>query len=123
MVAFIIYFSQRIQSHLSESINEVKWVSELFPDSKHYTGVYNDMGLLNDKTIMAHGVHLDNEELKMLKETGAGVSHCANSNCSLKSGFCNVLRLREHGVKVGLGTDCAGGYSPSMIDSMRYNCY
>ena len=105
---------------MSESVNEVKWVSELFPSSKHYTGVYKDMGLLNDKTIMAHGVHLENEELKMLEQVGAGISHCPNSNCSLKSGFCNVLRLKDHGVKVGLGTDCAGGYSPSMIDSMRY---
>ena len=109
----------RIQSHLSESVAEVKWVSELFPSSQHYTGVYKDMGLLNSKTIMAHGVHLDEKELKMLSHTGAGISHCANSNCSLKSGFCNVLRLRDHGVKVGLGTDCSGGYSPSMIDSMR----
>ena len=105
---------------MSESVNEVKWVSELFPSSKHYTGVYKDMGLLNDKTIMAHGVHLENEELEMLEQVGAGISHCPNSNCSLKSGFCNVLRLKDHGVKVGLGTDCAGGYSPSMIDSMRY---
>ena len=95
-------------------------MSELFPSSKHYTGVYKDMGLLNDKTIMAHGIHLENEELEMLEQVGAGISHCPNSNCSLKSGFCNVLRLKDHGVKVGLGTDCAGGYSPSMIDSMRY---
>ena len=109
----------RIQSHLSESIDEVKWVSELFPSSKHYTGVYADTGLLNSKTIMAHGVHLNDDELSMLRCTGGGISHCANSNCSLKSGFCNVLRLRDYGVKVGLGTDCAGGYSPSMIDSMR----
>ena len=77
------------------------------------------MGLLDNKTIMAHGVHLSSEELKMLTHTNAGISHCPNSNCSLKSGFCNVLRLKEHGVKVGLGTDCAGGYSPSMMDSIR----
>ena len=109
----------RIQSHLSESIDEVKWVSELFPSSKHYTGVYEDVGLLDNKTIMAHGVHLSSEELQMLSHTNAGISHCPNSNCSLKSGFCNVLRLKEHGVKVGLGTDCAGGYSPSMMDSIR----
>ena len=109
----------RIQSHLSESIDEVKWVSELFPSSKHYTGVYEDTGLLNGKTILAHGVHLNDDELNMLRCTGGGISHCPNSNCSLKSGFCNVLRLRDYGVKVGLGTDCAGGYSPSMIDSMR----
>ena len=106
---------------MSESLDEVKWVSELFPTSQHYTGVYEDTGLLGNTTIMAHGVHLNKEELQMLSHTGAGISHCPNSNCALKSGFCNVLKLRDNGVKVGLGTDCAGGYSSSMIDSMRYS--
>ena len=114
------FYYIRIQSHLSESMDEVKWVSELFPNSKHYSGVYDDTGLLGNKTIMAHGVHLSKDELQMLRYKEAGISHCPNSNCSLKSGFCNVLRLKDHGVKIGLGTDCAGGYSPSMIDSMRY---
>ena len=50
---------------------------------------------------------------------GAGISHCPNSNVSLKSGFFDARRTAAAGVKVGLGTDCSGGYSPSMIDAMR----
>ena len=85
----------------------------------HYTGVYKDANLLNSKTIMAHGIYLSHDELAMLRDAGAGISHCPNSNIFLKSGLCDVLRLKRNGVKVGLGTDCAGGFSTSMLDSMR----
>ena len=98
-------------------------MSELFPSSNHYTSVYQEAGLLGNKTITAHGVHISREELKMLSMAGAGISHCPNSNCSLKSGYCDVLRLRDSGVKVGLGTDCSGGYSSSIMDSMRYHLF
>ena len=99
--------------------DEIKWVSELFPNSKHYTGVYKDANLLTDKTIMAHGVHMSNDELDMLRKTGAGISHCPNSNNSVRSGLCDILRLKQNGINVGLGTDCSGGYSISMLDAMR----
>ena len=76
-------------------------------------------GLLSPRTILAHCCHLSDAEVSLLVTTGAGVSHCPNSNFSLKSGVCDVRRLRRAGVKVGLGTDCSGGFSPSMLDSMR----
>ena len=55
-----------------------------------------------------------------MKDTGAGISHCPNSNNSLKSGILDVRRLQSYDLKIGLGTDCSGGYSTSMMDSMRY---
>ena len=76
-------------------------------------------GLLTSRTILAHCVHLSDQELRLLSQTGAGVSHCPNSNFSLKSGVCDVRRLKQAGVKIGLGTDCSGGFSPSMLNSMR----
>ena len=47
------------------------------------------------------------------------MAHCPNSNFSLKSGVCDVRRLQAAGVKVGLGTDCSGGYSVSLLNAMR----
>ena len=75
--------------------------------------------LLGSKTILAHCVHLSDAEIELIKETNSGISHCPNSNLSLKSGVCDVRRLKAAGVKVGLGTDCSGGFSPSMLNSMR----
>ncbi|XP_010794420.1 guanine deaminase [Notothenia coriiceps] len=108
-----------IQSHISENVEEVKLVKELFPESKSYTDVYHKHNLLTDKTVMAHGCFLSDEELALFRETGASLSHCPNSNISLCSGMLNVRNVLRHNVKLGLGTDVAGGYSASMLDAVR----
>ncbi|KAI8905956.1 hypothetical protein EDD86DRAFT_193601 [Gorgonomyces haynaldii] len=109
-----------IQSHLSETPSEIEWVKELHPDQPSYSHVYDQFGLLTNKTIMAHCVHLTKQERELLKARGVGISHCASSNFCLHSGSLNVRRLFEEGIdNVGLGTDVAGGYSPSILDAMR----
>ncbi|XP_071547984.1 guanine deaminase-like isoform X1 [Panulirus ornatus] len=108
-----------IQSHLCETKPEIAWIKELFPSNKSYTDVYDSTGLLGEKTIMAHCVWMEEEELNQLKERSVGVSHCPNSNLSIRSGHCDVRKLLKRGIKVGLGTDCSGGYSPSMLDAIR----
>lgn len=113
-------FDIRIQSHLSETLAEVAWVKELEPKNHNYTDVYQQAGLLNSKTVMAHCVHLSDVELKAMKESRAGIAHCPNSNCSIRSGNMDVRQIQNHGIKVGLGTDCSAGYSPSMLDAMRF---
>ena len=111
--------STLIQSHVSENIGEIEWVKSLHPDLPNYCGVYKEFGLLGPNTILAHGVHLTDDEIKMLNETGASIAHCPSSNFQLFSGVCDIRKLQKNGVKVGLGTDVAGGPSPSMIDAMR----
>lgn len=124
-------FGCHIQTHLSETQAEVNWIKELFPWAKSYTEVYDNMRLLGEKvgggtlaaelrsfslgvwsvltpfftqTILAHCVWLTDEEVFLLRERGAGVSHCPNSNMSVRSGRCNVRRLLSQGLKVGLGS-------------------
>lgn len=108
-----------IQSHLCENLNEIGFTMSLFPNSVNYTSVYADHGLLNDRTIMAHCVHMKDEELDLMKEKNAGISHCANSNFNLKSGMADVRKMLNKDIKVGLGTDVAGGYSPSILEALR----
>lgn len=108
-----------IQSHLCENEDEIAFTRKLFPDSEHYTAVYDDHNLLQPKTYMAHCVHMTDDEIDMLAERNVGISHCANSNFSLHSGVCDVRRFLARGMKVGLGTDVAGGFAPSMLDAIR----
>lgn len=108
-----------IQSHLCENLNEIDFTMSLFPKSANYAAVYADHGLLNDRTIMAHCVHMKDEELDLMKEKNAGISHCANSNLNLKSGLADVRKILSKDIKVGLGTDVAGGYSPSILEALR----
>lgn len=108
-----------IQSHISESRAEIAAVKKMFPKCKNYSDVYDVHGLLNDKTIMAHGVYLSDEELELFQRKGAGISHCPNSNTSLCSGLMDVRNALNHKINVGLGTDVSGGYSPSILDAVR----
>ncbi|XP_057211279.1 guanine deaminase isoform X1 [Triplophysa rosa] len=107
------------QSHISENKQEVDLVKTLFQDCKSYTDVYLKHNLLTNKTVMAHGCHLTDEELKIFHERGSAIAHCPNSNISICSGMLNVRNVLNHKVKLGLGTDVAGGYSPSILDAIR----
>ncbi|KAK7872202.1 hypothetical protein R5R35_001762 [Gryllus longicercus] len=112
-------YNVHIQTHISENLGEIEAVKEIFPDSKHYADVYDKAELLTKKTVLAHGVWLKDEEIKLLVSRGSSVSHCPCSNTNLQSGLCNVRRLLEAGVKVGLGTDVSGGHTPSILDVMH----
>lgn len=106
-----------VHTHISENRNEVEWVHDLFPEAE-YADVYDRYGLLTDRTILAHGVHLSEEELDLLSRRGARISHCPNSNLFLGSGLFPLHRILRAGVVVGLGTDIGAGTTPSMFTAM-----
>ncbi|HEY8712989.1 MAG TPA: guanine deaminase, partial [Thermoanaerobaculia bacterium] len=106
-----------VQTHISENRNEVQWVHELFPEAE-YADVYDRYGLLSERTVLAHGVHLTEEELDLLSRRGARIAHCPNSNLFLGSGLFPLHRVIESGVLVGLGTDIGAGTTPSMFAAM-----
>ena len=108
-----------IQTHISESPAEVAMVRRLFPEHSSYTEVYDAHALLTERTVLAHAIHLSIDEKKLVKERGAGVSHCAVSNSYLSSGLCYVRGLLDEGINVGLGTDVSGGWSPSILTAAR----
>lgn len=108
-----------IQSHVSENKDEIIAVQKMFPEYCSYAAVYDAAGLLTNKTVLAHGVHLKDSELAILKERGTAIIHCPTSNLDLKSGLCDVQRLRAHNIKIGLGTDVSGGSSCNMLEEMR----
>lgn len=107
------------QTHIAENKPECALVAELFPESKSYAGVYDDVGLLTDKMILAHAVHLSQDEMELIRDRGAKISHCGASNTALTSGCCKVRKLIDTGIDVGLGTDVSGGFSPSVLEAAR----
>ena len=106
-----------VHTHISENKNEVRWVSELFPEAE-YADVYDRYGLLDSKSVLAHGVWLTPEELDLLARRGARISHCPNSNLFLGSGLFPLHRVLESGVTVGLGSDIGAGTTPSFFNAM-----
>ena len=110
-----------IQSHVSENVNEVAWVKELCPEAQDYTDAYAKYGLLRDRAIYCHGIHLTERELYVFSETGAAIAHCPTSNFFLGSGCLNVKKLKnaDRPVRIGLATDLGAGTSFSILQTMN----
>src|SRR5205814_2464251 len=107
-----------VHTHISENRNEVQWVQELFPEAAEYADVYDRYGLLGERTVLAHGVYLTEEELDLLSRRGARIAHCPNSNLFLGSGLFPLHHVLGAGVVVGLGSDIGAGSTPSLFTAM-----
>ncbi|MDD5945358.1 MAG: amidohydrolase family protein [Clostridia bacterium] len=107
-----------VQSHLSENPSEIEWVKELCPWSTSYGNAYDRFGMMNDKTIMAHCVHMTEEEMALMKNNGVFAAHCPESNMNIASGISPVSRMLEEGIKVGIGSDVAGGTTLALNRAM-----
>jgi guanine deaminase len=102
----------RVQTHCSESIWEQGYVLDRCGVTD--TEALDDFGLLRDHSVLAHSVHISSRDRKRMIERGAGVAHCPLSNSYFGDG---VFPVREHlhaGLRIGLGTDVAGGPEHSM---------
>ncbi len=109
-----------MQTHLSESVSEIASVMKLFPKAKDYTDIYDRFGLLGERSLFAHGIHLSERECQRLSESSSTVVHCPTSNSFLGSGIMRMARLRDapRPVALGLATDIGGGTSYSMLATM-----
>ncbi|NWH21349.1 GUAD deaminase, partial [Grus americana] len=106
-----------VQSHISENEEELKLVANMFPAYQNYTELYDKNKLLTSKTVMAHACYLSDEELKLFSLRT--VLSMADSGHISSPQILNVQKVLKHNVKLGLGTDVAGGYSASMLDAIR----
>ncbi len=109
-----------MQTHISESIGEIARVKVLFPNERDYTAVYERFGLVNDRGIFAHGIHLTESECQRLHAAGATIAHCPTSNNFLGSGLMSMAHLarQERPVKYAVATDVGGGTSYSMLATL-----
>jgi guanine deaminase len=107
-----------IQSHVAENKDEIRWVRELFPDSRSYLSVYQDFGLLRERAIYAHCIHFDDEDRALMRDTGAAAAVSPTSNLFLGSGFFDYEGARRIGFRHGLASDVGGGTSFSPFHTM-----
>ena len=107
-----------IQSHLAETLDECEWVRQLF-GGQTYVEVYRETDLLTPRSIFGHGVHLDDDDRKLLSASSALIAHCPTANSFLRSGTMNHEFLRSGGVPLTLGSDVGAGYERSMVRVAR----
>lgn len=107
-----------VQTHLSENRDEIAYTKELYPQARDYLDVYQSYGLLNDKTLLGHAIHLEPREIDALAEAGAHPVFCPTSNLFLGSGLFDNAGLRARGIANGIGTDVGAGTSYSMLQTL-----
>ncbi|MBE5821136.1 MAG: amidohydrolase [Clostridiales bacterium] len=115
-------YNAGIQTHLSETLDEVNIIKERY--GKTSTQLLKDLGVLDVPVILAHGIYLTDEDIEILKDIKGGISHNPISNCKLASGICDVRKLLDNGITVGLGTDGASSTTTlDMFEEMRTCAY
>lgn len=108
-----------LHTHISENHAEIAQVRADFPDAPDYLGAYEAHGLVGDRSVLAHCVHLSDSEWARMAQAGAAAAFCPSSNLFLGSGLFDLAAAEKHGVEVGLGSDVGGGTSLSMLEVME----
>lgn len=107
-----------MQTHLSENQREIDETAALFPAAKDYLDVYDRFGLVGQRSVFAHCVHLQGEAFQRLAAAGSAVAFCPTSNLFLGSGLFPLDEACAHGVKVGIGTDVGAGTTFSILHTL-----
>ena len=102
-----------VQTHCSESDWEHAHV--LGRTGVSDTAALDRFGLLRDNTLLAHATHIDDDDRRTIADRRAGIGHCPLSNTYFANRPFSGRRAIDAGIAVGLGTDVAGGPSPSLL--------
>ena len=106
-----------VQTHCSESDWEHQFVLNRCGSTD--TAALDEFGLLSRRTILAHGNFICDADIALIANRGAGIAHCPLSNVYFSDAVFPLRRVLKQGVHVGLGSDIAGGASPSILDNAR----
>lgn len=107
-----------IQTHLAENLDEIAWVKQLFPTARSYLDVYDRYGLLRDRAVYAHCIHLDTADRARMAGSGAAAAFCPSSNFYLGSGLFDIAAADAAGMRFSIATDVGGGSSFSMLRTL-----
>jgi len=108
-----------VHTHLAENLDECAWVRELFPGRRSYLDVYDRFGLVRERSVFAHCLHIDDTDRDVMAHKGAAVAFCPTSNQFLGSGNFDLHAFREWGIRIGLGTDVGAGTSFNQLHTAK----
>ena len=103
-----------IQTHIAESLDELNEVHQRFPEQVDEVDLFDELGMLGQRTILAHGVFSNRQQRHQLAEAGAALVHCPTANLFRESGLTDYVAYCAAGVRIALGSSIAGGFEPFM---------
>jgi len=112
-----------IHSHVAENKDEVRWARELFPHARSYLDTYAGFGLMRERAVYAHCIHFDDDDRRLMRDTGAVTAVSPTSNLFLGSGFFDFEGADRIGYHYGLASDVGGGTSFSPFTTMMAAYY
>jgi len=107
-----------VHTHLAEDRDEIAAVAHAHAGSGSYLDVYRRHGLLRERSVFAHCIHLGDPELRQLAEGGGAIAFCPSSNLFLGSGLFDLAAADGAGVRTGIGSDVGGGTSLSLLQNL-----
>lgn len=108
-----------LNTHLCETKDEENWTMEKY--KMRPLQLMKECGFIGKDVFFNHGIHFNEEEIKLLAETGTGIAHCPTSNMKLSSGIMKMSELRKAGVIIGLGVDgSASNDGSNLLEEMRH---
>ncbi|MFA6845416.1 MAG: 8-oxoguanine deaminase [Sphaerochaetaceae bacterium] len=111
-------YGVRLHTHLCETKDEESTCQKMY--GVRPLELMAECDLIGNDVFYAHGIHFNDEELRLLKETGSSISHCPSSNMRLGSGICRVRDMLDLGITVGIGVDgSASNDSSDMLGELR----
>jgi 8-oxoguanine deaminase len=112
------YKNVTLHTHVAETKDEESFCMQRF--GKRPAAYMEDVGWTGPDVWWAHAVYVDDNEIRMMAETGTGMAHCPSSNMRLGSGIAPIRKMLDSGVKVGLGVDgSASNDSSHMLTEAR----
>ncbi|WP_057907509.1 guanine deaminase [Latilactobacillus graminis] len=106
-----------VQTHCSESDWEHDYVRERFGHTD--AEMLQSFGLLNQHAVLAHATQLTTEDQTIIKTEQSTIAHCPLSNAYFGNSVLPTRSLMDQGIQVGLGSDIAGGYTPSLYANLQ----
>jgi len=117
-VALARRYGVRLHTHLAETADEDDFCVQMY--GRRPLKLMEDTSFIGDDVFYAHGIHFNDEELKLLSETGTHIAHCPSSNMRLGSGICRVKEMLALGINVALAVDgSASNDTSDMLGEMR----
>ena len=107
-----------VHTHLAENQAEIDEVASQFSWSSSYLNVYDHFGLLRERSVFAHCLHLGDGDRALMSEKGGAAAFCPSSNLFLGSGLYDLRKMGDAGLRTGLASDVGGGTSLSMLRTM-----
>lgn len=104
-----------VHTHLAENLDEIAAVRKRFSDHAGYLDVYDRVGLVRERSVFAHCVHLADEERQTLASKGSAIAFCPTSNMFLGSGLFDLRSADEMAIRCGLGSDIGAGTTLSLL--------